>query len=125
MMKKIIFLPLLLFMLIPNNLSAQKKSNPKSTKSNSKKPTSADLEVQKFRRENPQLYNAHIMDLPGTEGSTQTNIDYSRFNGKNCSEIAKKEKWGSWNPPVDADKRCEKYLKMKKVKKVMFYPLIK
>lgn len=123
-MKKIIYLPLLLFMVIPNNLSAQKKSNQKSTKSNSKKPTAADLEVQKFRRENPQLYNAHIMGF-STEGSSQTSIDYSNFNGKNCSEIAKKEKWSSWNPPVDADKRCEKYLKVKKVKKVLLYPLIK
>jgi len=124
-MKKIIYLPLLLFMVIPNNFSAQKKSNQKSTKSNSNKPTAADLEMQKFRKENPQLYSAHIMGLPGTESSTQTSIDYSNFNGKNCSEIAKKENWGNWNPPVDADKRCEKYLKVKKVKKVLLYPLIK
>lgn len=121
-MKKIIYLPLLLMMVIPSNLSAQ-RSNPKSTKSNSKKPTAADLEVQKFRKENPQLYKAHIMDHSGTYADT--GIDYSNFKGKNCSELANKENWGKWNPPVDADKRCEKYLKMKKVKKVMFYPVVK
>lgn len=122
-MKRIIYLPLLLFMVIPNNLSAQKKPNPKSTKSNSNKPTAGDLVLQKFRKENPQLYNAHIMGFADSGGNT--GIDYSNFNGKNCSEIAKKEKWSSWNAPVDADKKCEKYLNMKKVKKVMFYPLIK
>lgn len=122
-MKNLFYLPILLLMIIPSNLSAQKSTKGKNIKSNSKKLTPGELELEKFRKENPQFYKAHIMGLADSAGDT--GIDYSNFNGKNCTEIAKKENWGNWNAPVDADKRCEKFLKMKKVKKVMFYPIVK
>lgn len=79
-----------------------------------------DLELIKFRQENPIFYRNHTEGL--AESGGRTNIDYSNFNGKDCSEIAKKEKWSKWNAPNDADARCTKYLKMKKIKKIMFYP---
>ncbi len=122
-MKNLFYLPILLLMIIPCNLRAQKSTKGKTTKSNSKRVTPGDQELEKFRQENPVYFKNHIEGLASSAGST--GIDYSNFNGKNCSEIAKKENWGNWNPPVDAEKRCEKFLKMKKVKKVMFYPIVK
>src|SRR5690606_37666504 len=112
MMKKLfVLLPFLLFFHVSTEMKAQTKAKKKTVKSTSPKPTEADLEVQKFRNENPQLTKSHMMGH--STSYSDSGIDYSNFNGKNCTEIAKKENWGNWNPPVDADKRCEKFLKMK------------
>lgn len=88
-----------------------------------KKPTKGDLAVEKFRKENPDFYKAHPFGL--ADSGANTGIDYSNFNGKNCSEIAKKENWSVWQAPQNADERCSKYLKMRKLKKIALYPLIK
>lgn len=117
-MKKItiIFLlstPILLF-------SQQTKANKKKS---SKSLSPLELAAIEFRQENPDFYKAHPFGLAGTNGSMKTSIDYSKYRGKDCSEIARKEKWSVWQAPDNADEKCKKYLQNKKVKKVLLYPL--
>ena len=123
MKKIIIFLPILLLGVIPIGTKAQIKKKKNTVVKTSQQLTPFELEIAQHRKENPEFYNNHIEGM-GTSTS-KTGVDYSNFNGKNCSEIAKKENWSKWSPPIDADKKCENSLKMKKVKKVLLYPLNK
>ncbi len=114
--------------LLPIMFYSQKKTIKKSKrKIHTKKTTSPNgltrgqLTLIEFRQENPVYYKNHIEGLADSAG--KTNIDYSNFNGKDCSEIAKKENWGEWSPPENADEKCSKYLKNKKLKKILLYPL--
>lgn len=113
--------------LLPIMFYSQKKTIKKSKrKIHTKKTTSPngltpfELELVKFRQENPVFFKNHIEGLNSSTG--KTNIDYSNFNGKDCSEIAKKENWSVWQAPQNADEKCSKYLKMKKLKKIALYP---
>lgn len=85
------------------------------------KKTKGDLELEKIRKENHSFYENHITGL--ADSGTNIGVDYYNFHGKNCSEIARKENWSRWSPPNNADEKCAKFLKMKKIKKIITYPL--
>lgn len=123
MKKIIIFLPILLLGVIPIGTKAQIKKKKNTVLKTSQQLTPFELEIAKHRKENQEFYKKHIEGIASS--TSNTGVDYSNFKGKNCSEIAKKENWSQWSPPIDADKKCEKYLKLKKVKKVLLYPLNK
>ncbi|QIG89906.1 hypothetical protein G6R40_09640 [Chryseobacterium sp. POL2] len=123
-MKKIIIIGITLCSLsVFSQKSKQKtKQNTKKTfAQNSNNLTEAELQVLQFRKDNPEFYKNHKEGL--SESLVRSNIDYSNLNGKNCSEIAEKENWSKWTLPSNADARCSKYLKMKKIKKIAIYPL--
>lgn len=114
-----VFLPLLTYCQTVKKKSKNKVHTRKNSSTNNLTP--GEIELAKFRQENPIFFKNHIEGLADSAG--KTNIDYSNFNGKDCSEIAKKENWGKWSPPDNADEKCKKYLKSKSLKKVLLYPL--
>lgn len=100
-----------MILLSPTLAFSQKNSNKKKVKASSGL-TAMEIELAKFRKENPIYFQNHIEG--SSESSGKTSINYSKFNGKNCSEIAKKENWGKWNPPDNADEKCRKFLASKR-----------
>ena len=71
--------------------------------------TPADLEVIKYRQENPQLYKSHIMGLAGTYADT--GLDYKAMGYDKAAKGYEsswwkpydqdRSKWSEWNIPDD------------------------